>query len=152
MAQELLHPGLPMDDVGGDDLLFATEETGAKTKVPDPLPERTAPQVSPEGPLRQLPQPAPRDFSAGHRVGTSRVSSGHSHSGYSPRGRVGTGATSNYLYCPESRESIDPHECTSCDKYHHWPEGTQEELMECWYEWERRKVAKEAEEEHDADE
>jgi hypothetical protein len=147
IAQELLQPSLPVDDVGQDDLLAAAEEVGAKAKVPDPVSERTAaPQALPEGPSRQVPQPAPRDLSAGHRVGASRGSSEPRHSGYSPRGRAGTGATSNHLYCPESRESVDPQECKSCDKYRRWPEGTQEEPMECWHDWETRRALREAEE------
>jgi hypothetical protein len=30
---------------------------------------------------------------------------------------------------------VDLEQCESCEKYRHWPEGTDEEPRECWYDW-----------------
>jgi hypothetical protein len=38
-------------------------------------------------------------------------------------------------YCVDSYELVDKETCESCEKYHHWPEGTDEEPRECWYAW-----------------
>lgn len=41
-------------------------------------------------------------------------------------------------YCPESREAIHNDQCEDCEKYRRWPEGTDEEPRECWYDWQAR--------------
>jgi len=50
--------------------------------------------------------------------------------------------------CPEDRKHIDEQKCESCEKYRHWPKGTNEEPKKCWYDWrmERNKDG------HDTDE
>jgi hypothetical protein len=44
----------------------------------------------------------------------------------------------NMRYCPESHETIHKEECEDCEKYRRWPEGTDEELRQCWYDWQAR--------------
>ncbi|MFQ5799377.1 MAG: hypothetical protein ACE5H0_11910 [Bacteroidota bacterium] len=41
-------------------------------------------------------------------------------------------------FCPESHEVINVRECESCEKYRHWPGGTDEEPRECWYHWQAK--------------
>ena len=41
-------------------------------------------------------------------------------------------------YCPDSRDLIDEAQCPSCEKYRHWPDGTDEEPRMCWHDWEAR--------------
>jgi hypothetical protein len=52
-----------------------------------------------------------------------------------PGGRAVGPARSALRYCPDSRELVDTDGCGSCEKYQHWPEGTDEEPRECWYDW-----------------
>jgi len=56
------------------------------------------------------------------------------------RGGAGAGATTKRTSrcCPESHELIDEQKCESCEKYRHWPEGTDEEPKECWYDWQAK--------------
>lgn len=51
--------------------------------------------------------------------------------------------------CPESHEHIVEESCLSCEKYRHWPEGTDEEPKECWYDWKARSSCMEEEEDDD---
>ena len=37
--------------------------------------------------------------------------------------------------CLDTRDLVDVDVCDSCDRYRHWPEGTDEEPRECWHEW-----------------
>ena len=37
--------------------------------------------------------------------------------------------------CPQTHELIDSDQCQSCEKYRHWPEGSDEEPRECWYDY-----------------
>jgi hypothetical protein len=43
-------------------------------------------------------------------------------------------------YCPESREVIYIDRCDDCEKHRHWPEGTNEEPKECWYDWQAQSL------------
>jgi len=44
----------------------------------------------------------------------------------------------NTRYCPDSKEIIYEQKCESCEKYRHWPEGTNDEPRECWYDWQAK--------------
>jgi hypothetical protein len=71
------------------------------------------------------------------RSGGSRGRGGHPfrRHGSGRHGSIGARAGHNMRICPENQESIDEQKCQSCEKYRHWPEGTDEELRECWYDW-----------------
>jgi hypothetical protein len=64
-------------------------------------------------------------------------------------GRPIVGASSNLRYCPESLELIDKQKCESCEKYRHWPEGTNEEPRECWYDWQMEEPGDETDDDSD---
>ena len=49
--------------------------------------------------------------------------------------RTNAGISSDLRYCLESHELVDKETCESCEKYRHWPEGTNEEPRECWHDW-----------------
>lgn len=57
----------------------------------------------------------------------------HRSSGGGGRAKAGISRTARV--CPESHQPADEQKCESCEKYHHWPEGTDEEPRECWYDW-----------------
>ncbi len=71
------------------------------------------------------------------RSGDRRGRGGHPlrRHGSGRHGSTGARASHNMRICPENHESIDEQKCQSCEKYRHWPEGTDEELRECWYDW-----------------
>lgn len=50
-------------------------------------------------------------------------------------GSTGARASHNMRICPENHESINEQNCESCEKYRQWPEGTDDESRECWYDW-----------------
>lgn len=54
------------------------------------------------------------------------------------RGRTNAGGGNSSLsQCPEQGDLIHkPEDCQGCPKYRHWPEGTEEEPGECWFDWE----------------
>jgi len=60
-------------------------------------------------------------------------------------GSTGARASHNMRICPENHESIDE-QCESCEKYRRWPEGTDEEPRECWYDWQMKPPPDESEE------
>jgi len=37
--------------------------------------------------------------------------------------------------CPDTNESVNKEYCQCCEKYRHWPDGTDEEPKECWHDW-----------------
>jgi hypothetical protein len=37
--------------------------------------------------------------------------------------------------CPQTGEFIDEGKCEECEYYRHWPEGSEEEPRECWFDW-----------------
>ncbi|MBN2137562.1 MAG: hypothetical protein JW720_07140 [Sedimentisphaerales bacterium] len=56
-------------------------------------------------------------------------------------------------FCPDISELVAKENCEYCDKYRHWPEGTDDEPKECWYDWEAApKPDKHGDEEDDEDE
>jgi len=71
------------------------------------------------------------------RSGGSRGRGGHPfrRHGSGRHGSTGARAGHNMRICPENHESIDEQKCESCEKYRQWPEGTDEEPRECWYDW-----------------
>ncbi len=114
--------------------------------------DTTAESFMPEDDVR-LPEPEQPPFAQGLSSGTTtrnqstskpplgadtgrsyrRPSSIKHHSG-------GGGCTKamisqNQRYCPDTHDSVDEQQCESCDKYRHWPEGTDEEPKECWHDW-----------------
>ncbi len=61
---------------------------------------------------------------------------GHPRVGGSRRGgRTGTKGSGGLRHCPDSRDLVNEDKCNSCEKYRHWPEGTDEEPRGCWYDW-----------------
>jgi hypothetical protein len=61
---------------------------------------------------------------------------GHPRVGGSSRGRrTGTKGSGGLRNCPDSRDLVNEDKCNSCEKYRHWPEGTDEEPRGCWYDW-----------------
>ena len=62
------------------------------------------------------------------------------------KGRV-FGTVPSERYCPESHERIDTRQCESCEKYRHWPDGTEEKPRECWYDWQAIQSANNSSEE-----
>lgn len=57
--------------------------------------------------------------------------------GYKPLygGRTNVQSGISLRHCPENHEIVDVETCESCEKYRHWPEGTNEEPRECWHDW-----------------
>ncbi|MCP4261029.1 MAG: hypothetical protein GY774_26485 [Planctomycetes bacterium] len=60
-------------------------------------------------------------------------------------GSTGAKASHNMRICPENHESINEQKCQSCEKYRRWPEGTDEEPQECWYDWQTQPLHDESE-------
>ncbi len=52
-------------------------------------------------------------------------------------------------WCHEARDLVDWEICESCDKFRHWPDGTDEEPRECWHDWQARQAAEESDEENE---
>ena len=52
----------------------------------------------------------------------------------------------HFRFCPESHELIDQQKCESCEKYRHWPEGTDEEPRQCWFDWHEKKPCEQSDE------
>jgi len=82
----------------------------------------------------------PRSRSGRGRAADRRVHSGmRSRAGrFRPRGRTGIRIVDGSRICPECHELMTEEDCRECDKYRHWPEGTEEEPRECWYDWQER--------------
>ena len=63
---------------------------------------------------------------------------------YHPRASSGShasagGGSSTLSVCPDRNELIyRPDDCQDCPRYRHWPDGTDEEPRECWFDWELR--------------
>lgn len=104
------------------------EEVWGTFQSSPPLPqEGSAHTPPPNPPLPKLPRgggsirPRPSLLLKGRLLGRA--------------GRTIIGISSNLRFCPESHETINIQECEKCEKYRHWPEGTDEEPRECWYDW-----------------
>lgn len=55
------------------------------------------------------------------------------------RGKTGLSIGSQMTrYCPETQEVISNDKCDDCEKYRHWPEGTDDEPRECWHDWQEK--------------
>jgi hypothetical protein len=67
-------------------------------------------------------------------------------------GRTNAQSNVSLRHCPESREIINRETCESCEKYRHWPEGTDEEPRECWHDWHLAKFRKSGEYDDDNEE
>ena len=52
-------------------------------------------------------------------------------------------------YCPETRDVADIRECTMCEKYRHWPDGSDEEPRTCWYRRDEAQMPREDSEDHE---
>jgi hypothetical protein len=59
--------------------------------------------------------------------------------------RAGTKSGSTRRHCPDTRETVDLEQCESCNRYRHWPDGTDEEPRECWYDWEESRLLRQGE-------
>lgn len=71
---------------------------------------------------------------------------GHPRVGGSRRGgRTGTKGSGGLRHCPDSRDLVNEDKCNSCEKYRHWPEGTEQEPRECWYDWQMKPPTEESE-------
>ena len=110
------------------------------------LPPAASLEISEGSSARSTPSgpKAPRTIGRGGR--------GRRGSGLPPQRRTLGGARRTMAnshrgqrYCPESREIIDEQQCESCDKYRHWPDGTDEEPRECWYDWEESRLLRQGE-------
>ncbi len=95
---------------------------------------------------------SPRFTPAGSKAPRTIGRGGRGTRGLAPRRRTyfggrrtGAGSSSTHRYCSESREIIDEQQCESCDKYRHWPDGTDEEPRECWYDWEESRLLRQGE-------
>jgi len=64
-------------------------------------------------------------------------------------GRTKASGSSGMRICPGSHELIDTEKCNDCDKYRHWPQGTNEEPKECWYDWQNRQTDDDSDEDID---
>jgi hypothetical protein len=64
----------------------------------------------------------------GHREPSARTASAGGRF-TKTRGASGT------RFCPDTSYSVDKKDCQDCDKYRHWPEGTEKEPRECWHDW-----------------
>jgi len=128
----------PGPDVADDevDLLDPTEtdgpDAGGQAETQNP-----SSGVSPQGDVPEGPPlvPFPRRGACG---GAGRLPGGFP----APRRALGSGAVARMprgqRYCPETHERIDESQCDSCDKFRHWPKGSDEEPKECWYDWQAR--------------
>ncbi len=74
------------------------------------------------------------------------------YDGRSPSGRLrhrgssGIRIASGNRVCPDCQEIVNEEYCHVCEKYRHWPEGTDQEPRECWYEWKERESTEHVEE------
>lgn len=109
-----------------------TEEKWGTFRSSPPLPQEGSAHTPPPNPPLSKPH---------GRGGTGiRSRSGLRLKGHA-NGRVGrtrARISSDLRICPESNETISIQECEKCEKYRHWPEGTDEEPRECWYDWQAR--------------
>lgn len=74
-----------------------------------------------------------RDTGSGTRHGEGLLFKQHIS-----RASTGTKGGGSGRVCPDSNELIDVPQCESCEKYRYWPDGTDEEPRECWYDWQAR--------------
>ena len=103
------------------------EKYGAFESTP-PLPQEGLSRNAPPNPPG-LPVPQKRGGNIG-RKGKNIIRS------LSPSPRwhgAGSGILRSERFCPENHERINAGQCENCEKYRHWPEGTEEEPRECWY-------------------
>jgi hypothetical protein len=110
-----------------DSLDSSVDKTDVRPHLPE-LPGRRSGNIP-----RRRGYPLKRPFS--RRVGNARVRKG-----------------SNLRLCPETHELIDQQKCQSCQKYRHWPGGTNEEPRECWHDWQAEQPSDESDEEGDDEE
>ena len=141
-------PDVIDDDFGSDDE-FGLTDTSEEVDDPeddddekDKSPNWQLPNIqdSLTGPTILSPQISKKD-------GTNRDKTGSPSRRHGSRARGCTNASisRNTRLCPESHELIGERSCESCEKYRHWPEGTDEEPKECWYDWEDRQSFDECE-------
>lgn len=107
-----------------------TEEMWGTFQSTPPLPqEGSAHMPLPNPPLRKPPRKGGGNIRPRQKLPRHFI--------VSPRRRI-FGTSSNLRFCPESREAVNTEECQKCEKYRHWPEGTDEEPRECWYDWQAK--------------
>jgi len=131
-----------------DALPDETSEDEMRRAEEDALEGPTSPARGGSSPLRERPLLPPLEGTGGGHLPVLppiRQSIG-ARSG----ARAGVGR--RIRICPESHERIDEENCLSCEKYRHWPEGTDEEPKECWYDWKARSSCTEEGDDDDAEE
>ena len=92
-----------------------------------PLPREGSSHTPPPNP------PKPRMLRRGTGGGRGRKSISIPQRNPSRFGRATAGLS--VRYCRESLEIIDKQQCEDCEKFRNWPDGTDNEPRECWYEW-----------------
>ncbi len=117
---------------------LALPETAHDLKsMPQDLPLPPSPGVSTDRAHRGRSSSRPH-----HRGGGGRRTRGYPRVKIPTAGRMrtATGAAGTGLrFCCQNGGVIDAKTCQSCEKYRHWPEGTDEEPRECWHQWRQRK-------------
>ena len=132
-------PDLPTDESGNPDPLLPEANDGLAEKADD----AGIIAQGPIGPVTQDAMQRPMHPVSGPRQAPRGRGGGGRRAGGFPFGRrkpgthtmAGTGSPTRV--CPESKDLIDKEQCESCDKYRCWPDGTNEEPRECWYDWQR---------------
>ena len=125
-------PAQPLEDQGP---YRASEDSDELRESPsDDTPEAAPPVL----PLPSLPGRRGGNIARRRRLRFPRGSSGRI-------GRRRVRGNKDNRFCPESHELIDTAACESCDKYRHWPEGTDQEPRECWHAWRARPAPDESE-------
>jgi len=138
---------LPVEQIGGATPVVDQDHTSMHTglseedaKTPEAEEEdelsNTRPPDSPKAaPLRHdLVREPPFTLKSGdgghggHREPSARTASAGGRF-TKTRGSSGT------RFCPDTSYSVDKKDCQDCDKYRHWPEGTEKEPRECWHDW-----------------
>ena len=80
-----------------------------------------------------------------------RPRGGSRRRGRPPARRSGVGRSGRTLrrtdterrYCGDRRDVVPLEICEACDKYRHWPEGTNNEPRDCWHDWQQRRSPEE---------
>lgn len=125
-------------NVQGDESAIQKAPSPADPYKPSEVTEKmwgtfdTAPPIPQEGSAHTLPPNPPLPKMPVRGGGSIRPRRGLPLKGRLP-GRKMAGTNIDLRFCPEVHETVNTQECEKCEKYRHWPEGTNEEPKECWY-------------------
>jgi len=138
LPTEQIDGATPVVDHGHTSMHAGLSEEEAKTpeaEEEDELREARPPDSQKAAPLRpELSREPPFTLRSGdgghggHREPSARTGSAGGRF-TKTRGAGGT------RFCPDTNYSVDKDDCQDCDKYRHWPEGTEGEPRECWHDW-----------------